>query len=300
MFVYRITVRGVYSEGESIDSNAVIASLSNSISRDSSLLTTPHSSFPPSPEKSLITMTIKEEDRVTDSEEHQTDLAVNKDTDQVSIENVADDLVKDIKEEDSTHTTSSNSSSSVNLNDPTSKVHELRNTFTVTQESNTEEQLDHHISPKDDAQNIISHENSNEEGNSLENPHNESKDVITTTQGSDAAREKALDFPSDNQSQPHSQCNSLESLHSTLTTSSSDSPVATPTGSHSPTFQQSVKHRRSFFPPIMDFSEDDKSTDDPLQKDDVPLSSSKELATQLLSALEKELSNPLLKPTTCT
>ena len=294
MFANRITVRGVYSEGESTDSNAVIASLSNSLSRDSSLLTTPHSSFPPSPEKSFITMTIKEEDQVIDSEEHQTDLVVNKDT-EISMENVAaDDLAKDIKEDTySTHTTSSNSSSSVNLNDPTNTVHELRNTFTVAQESKPEEQIED-ISAKDDTQDNVSQGNSNEEGNSQVNPCDESKDVITT-QGCDATREKP-----DNVSQPHSQCNSLESLNSTLTTSSSDSPVATPTGSHSPTFQQSVKQRRSFFPPIMDFSEDNKSADDPLQKDDVPVSSSKELATQLLSALEKELSNPSLKPTTCT
>ena len=287
----------MYAEGESVDSNPVIASLSNSLSRDSSMLTTPHSSFPPSPEKSFITMTIKEEDKV---EEHQTE---NEDSDKVSMENVVDDLVKEnplVKEDTySTHTTSS-TSSSVDLNDPTSTVHRLRNTFTVTQESNPEEQPDDHISPEGDPHNIVSSHDNKTQGNShsmLEGNSHESEGTATT-QDTDATRENPLSVPSDNVSL-HSHSNSLESLHSTLTTSSGDSPAATPTSSPSPTFQQSVKQRRSFFPPIMDYSED-KSVDNPLQNDEVTASSSKELATQLLSALEKELSNPLLKPTTCT
>lgn len=265
------------------------------------MMTTPHSSFPPSPEKSLVTMTIKEEVNV---EEHQTD----QDSYEVSMENEVDDLVKEnplVKEDTySTHTTSSTSSSE-DLSNPVSTVQELRNTFTVTQESNPEEQPDDNISPKGNSHNVVLQESSHDDraqGNShgvlLEGNSHESESTATT-QGTDATRENPLSGQSDNVSQMHSQSNSLESLHSTLTISSGDSPVATPTISHSPTFQQTVKQRRSFFPPIMDFSED-KSTDNPLQNDEATGSSSKELATQLLSALEKELSNPLLKPTTCT
>ena len=289
----RITVRSVYAEGESVDSNPVIASLSNSLSRDSSMLTTPHSSFPPSPEKSLVTLTIKEEDKVADDEEHQNDHEVNE----------VDDLVKEnplVKEDTySTHTTSNTSSSSVDLNDPTSTVHELRNTFTVAQESNPEGQPDDRISPKGDpVLQESSHDNRTQENShSMLEGNSHESDGTATTQSTDATRENPLSVPSDNVSH----CNSLESLHSTLTTSSGDSSVATPTSSHSPSFQQSVKQRRSFFPPIMDFSEDNKSSDNPLEKnDEATASSSKELATELLSALEKELSNPLLKPTTCT
>ena len=297
-------MRSVYAEGESVDSNPVIASLSNNLSRDSSMMTTPHSSFPPSPEKSIVTMTIKEEeDKI---EDHQTDHEVNQDSYKVSMENEVDDLVREnplVKEDTySTHTASSTSSSE-DLNDPVSTVQELRNTFTVTQESNPEEQLDDHISPKGNPHNIVLHESSHDDrtqGNShsvLEGNSHESEGT-TTTQGTDATRENPLSVQSDNVLQIRSQSNSLESLQSTLTISSSDSPVATPTSSHSPTFQQSVKQRRSFFPPIMDF--EDKSTDNPVQNDETTGSSSKELATQLLTALEKELSNPLLKPTTCT
>ena len=260
----------MYAEGESVDSNPVIASLSNNLSRDSSMMTTPHSSFPPSPEKSLVTMTIKEE-KIEDQINHE----VNLDSYKVSMENEVDDLVKDnplVKEDTySTHTTSS-ASSSEDLNDPASTVQELRNTFTVTQESNPEEQPDDHISPKGNPHNIVLQESSHNDGaqgNShgvlLEGNSHESEGTATT-QGTDATRENPLSVQSD-VLRMHSQSNSLESLHSTLTISSDDSPVATPTSSHSPTFQQSVKQRRSFFPPIVDFSED-KSTDNPLQIDE--------------------------------
>lgn len=308
-------MRSVYAEGESGDSNPVIASLSNSLSRDSSLLTTPHSSFPPSPEKSVVTMTIKEEDEVVDScdhEPHQTDHGVKQD----SIEkNLVDDLVKEnlVVEEDtySAHTTSS-SGSSLDATDATNTVHELRNTFTVVQESSSKEQHDGCISPQGNPHDTVlqksSHENmlqENPHNVSEGNPHNVSQHDepkgTTTTQDVNATRENPQDVPSDNVSQLHSHCNSLESLHSILTTSSGNSPVTTPTSSHSPKFHQLAKQRRSFFPPIMDFSEN-KSTDDSLQdkNNEITTSSSKELATELLSALEKELSNPLLKPTTCT
>ena len=289
--MYRITVKSVFAEGESNDSNPVIALLSNNQSRDSSLLTTPWSSFPPSPEKSIVTMTIKEEDNVEVKQE-------------VSTENVVDDLVKEnsmVKEETySTHTTSSDSGSSVDLNDPTGTVHELRNTFTVAQENNLSGHHDSHTSLKGNPHITVQQESSHDDrtqGVSLEgDPHNESKVTTTTTQGVDATRENPLDVPSDN---PPSHCNSLQSLHSTLTTSSDDSPVATPTSNHSPKrFHQSVEQRRSFFPPILDFSED-KSTDNPLDSNPMTTDST-ELANQLLSALEKELSDPLLKPTTCT
>lgn len=289
----------MYAEGESRDSNPVIASLSNSLSRDSSLLTTPHSSFPPSPEKSVIAMTIKEEENVED----QTNYEIKQNSDKISTDNVVDDLVKEntlINEDTySTHTiSSSNSSSSENLNEPTSVAHELKNTFTIAKESNPEEQ-ELNISANDDPHNIVLLENSHNTG-TQGNPQNELKDA-TTTQGVDTTRENPPDVVSDNVSQPHSHCDSLESVHSTLTTTSSsdESPVATPTSSHSPKFQRPVDQRRSFFPPLMDFPED-KSTENPLQVENDETNSSKELATQLLSALEKELSNPLLKPTTCT
>lgn len=292
----------MYAEGESGDSNPVIALLSNSLSRDSSMMTTPHSSFPPSPQKSVVTMTIKEEDKI-DDEEPQTNQRVVQGSD----ENLVDKLVKEnspIKEDTySTHTTSS--SSSVELTDPTSKVHELRDTFTVVQDDGVTEEKHHHMGDHHDEE--AYHENKSQ-GNSHEvsegNPHSDSqhsqlKDT-TTIQDVNGTKENPQDTPSGNVSQPHSHCNSLESLHSILTTSD-DSPVAMPISSHSSKFQQSAKQRRSFFPPIMDISED-KSANDSLQNKDIEVakSSSKELATQLLSALEKELSNPLLMPTTCT
>lgn len=301
----------MYAEGESGDSNPVIASLSN-LSRESSMLTSPQSSFPPSPQKSVVTMTIKEEDKVDlCDEEHRTDDdGVKQWSDEVTTENVVDNLIKEssfIKEDTySTHTTST-SSSSVDLNDPPSTVQKLRDTFTVVQESKPKGQHDNLISPQGNPNDTVVQDSSHDDtsqGNSHivtegNLQHNESKGT-GITQGIDVTRENPLDTLPDDVSQPHSHHNSLESLHSMLTTSSSDSPVATPTGSHSPKFHQSVQQRRSFFPPILDFSED-KSVDSSLQNnDETATSSSKEFATQLLSTLEKELSNPLLKPTTCT
>ena len=294
--LYRITVRSVFAEGESNDSNPVIASLNKNLSRDSSMLTSPQSSFPPSPEKSVVSMRIKEEDSKV---EHPVDHEVKQDSDQVSIENVVDDLVTEnssVKEDTySTRTISSSSgSSSVDLNDPATTVHKLQNTFMVVQGSDHKEQRDGHTPPD----NTGGSHGDRTQGDLEGNPHTESSRDTTTTQGVDATRENPLDAPSDYLLQLHSPCNSLQSLHGTLTTSSDDSPVGTPTSSHSPkAFHQSAEQRRSFFPPIMDFSEE-KSTDNPLE--DETTTSSKELANQLLSALEKELSNPLLKPTTCT
>ena len=243
-------------------------------------------------------MRIIEEDKVERPADHN----VKQDTDDVSIENVVDDLVKEnssVNEDTySTHTISSSSgSSSVDLNDPASTVHKLQNTFTVVQGSNHKEQHHGHTPPDNTVLQGGSH-GDRTQGDLEGNPHNESSRDTTTTQGVDATRENPLDAPSDYLLQLHSPCNSLQSLHGTLTTSSDDSPVGTPNSSHSPKgFHQMAEQRRSFFPPIMDFSED-KSTDNPLE--DEMTTSSKELANQLLSALEKELSNPLLKPTTCT
>jgi len=252
-------------------------------------------------------MTIKEEDEPVDScdhEPHQTDHGIKQDSNE---KNLVGDLVKEnlVVEEDthSTHTTNSSSSSSVDVTDITNTVHELRNTFTIVQENSSKEH--DHTAPQGNPHNTVLQESSHE-NISQGNPHKVSQhdepEGTTTIQGVNITRDNPQDIPSDNASHPHSHSNSLESLHSILTTSSENSPVATPISSHSPKFHQSAK-QRSFFPPIMDFSEN-KSTDNSLQdieKDnEITTSSSKELATQLLSALEKELSNPLLKPTTCT
>lgn len=296
--LYRITVRSVFAEGESNDSNPVIASLNKNLSRDSSLLMSPQSSFPPSPEKSVVNMRIKE---VDDKVEHKADDGAEQNSEEVSTENVVDDLVKEnssVKEDTySTHTISSSGSSSVDLNDPANTVNKLQNTFTIVQGSNHKECAGH-TSPDNTV--LQGSSGNGTQGNLEGNTHNETSRDTTTTQGvDDATRENPLDVPSDYLLQLHSPCNSLQSLHGTLTTSSDDSPVATPTSSHSPKrSHQSVEQRRSFFPPIMDFYED-KSTGKP-SEDETTTTSSKELANQLLSALEKELSNPLLKPTTCT
>ncbi|XP_065897790.1 uncharacterized protein [Dysidea avara] len=319
---YRITVRSVFTDGESADSNPIIASLSHTLSVGSSQMTTPLSSFPPSPEKSVVAMTTKlhyvaEDSDKQDQANCMTEKVIEKET--VLEENSENGVVKETSfvEEDthSVSTTSTSDSEEIETEAATAETTEqkLRDTFTIVKEdSSTEQQIlppssspqlpqdTVHSRNSPDIQQSSPHNIPQESHFSQGESHSELKENPQDTRESP---HQSVELPGSLQttSQGNGHTTPLESLHSTSSSDISSS-VATPT-SPSPKPIQSPKKRKSFFPPIMDLSmekptEDDDSVLD--KNDELNTSSSKELAAQLLSALEKELSNPLLEPTTST
>jgi len=317
--LYRITVRSVFANGESADSNPIIASLSHTLSVGSSQMTTPLSSFPPSPEKSVVTMTNKLNYVAEDLDKQDEDnCVIEKVTEKETVleENSENGVVKvgSFVEDDtrSVSTVSTSDSEEIETKVATAEATEqkLRDTFTLVKEdSSTEQQIlppgrSPHL-PQDTVYDEL-------QGSSPKSlPHN-------TPQESEESHSELKGNPQDTRESSHQSVvlpgslqttslgnghtTPLESLHSTSSSDISSSSVATPT-SPSPKPIQSPKKRKSFFPPIMDLStekptEDDDSVLD--NNDELNTSSSKQLAAQLLSALEKELSNPLLEPTTST
>lgn len=313
-------MRSVFADGESADSNPIIASLSHALSVGSSQMTTPLSSFPPSPEKSFVAMTTKlhyvaEDLDKQDQANCVTEKVIEKETVlEEKPENVA---VKDgsfvVEDTHSISTVSTSDSEEIEIEAATAEATEqkLRDTFTIVKEdSSTEQQIlppssSPHL-PQDTVRDEL-------QGSSPDmqkiSPHN----IPQESQGE--IHSELKENPQDARESPHqsvvlpvslqitSQGNDhsilLESLHSTSSSDISSSSVATPT-SPSP---KPIQKRKSFFPPIMDISmEKPTEDDDPVldNNDELNTSSSKELAAQLLSALEKELSNPLLEPTTST
>jgi len=281
-------------------------------------MTTPLSSFPPSPEKSFVAMTTKlhyvaEDLDKQDQANCVTEKVIEKET---VLEEKSENVVKDgsFVEED-THSVSTSDSEEIQTETEAATAvateQKLRDTFTIVKEdSSTELQILPPSSSPHLPQDTVHDEL---QGSSPDmrkiSPHNipqESQGEIYSElkgnpQGARESPHQSVVLPVSLQItlQGDDQIIPLESLHSTSSSDISSSSVATPT-SPSP---KPIQKRKSFFPPIMDVSmEKPTEDDDPVldNNDELNTSSSKELAAQLLSALEKELSNPLLEPTTST
>lgn len=309
----------MFADGESADSNPIIASLSHTLSVGSSQVTTPMSSFPSSPEKSVVAVTTKLHYVAEDSDNQDQANCVNEKV--VEKETLEESMKETLFVEEDTYsvsTVSTSDSEEIETEAATAEATEqkLKDTFTIVKgDSSTDQQaIPPSCSPHLPQDTTIHHGSlsDTQQGSphnvSQENLHNFSQgeshvELKGNPQDSKESPHKTVVLPESLQttSQGNDHSTPLESLHSTSSSDISSS-VATPT-SPSPKPIQSPKKRKSFFPPIMDLSmekptEDDNSVLD--KNDELNSSSSKELAAQLLSALEKELSNPLLEPTTST